>query len=219
MTGVVRKATFLAILGLAALVSVAAAGVPDPAHCTFPTAIDLGGCNGSAVVDPNVFFTVTVRDIGNFPVANQLVAVGFNNDVKIFNAFPGFVSCQCVEATTDLSGVATFHVPGSGRNSNGVAGFTGAAAATFYAWNCGSSTVLGTANVSVFDQNGFVSTKGVEITDLGAWVADYNARATPPVKFRSDYNHSGAVDIVDLSFWVRVYNSQASKFSCGTLCP
>jgi len=215
MTGVVRKATFLAILGLAALVSVAAAGVPDPAHCTFPTYVDLSGCNGSGVVDPTIGFSVTIRDIGNFPVANQIVAVGFNNDAKIFNAFPGFSTCQCAEATSDLSGVATFHVPGGGRGG----AFLGTNAATFYAWTCGSSTVLGTAHVTTFDENGGVATKGVDITDLGAWVNDYNARATPPVRYRSDFNHSGAVDITDLGAWVRVYNAQTSKFSCGTLCP
>lgn len=219
MTGVVRKATFLAILGLAALVSVAAAGVPDAAHCTIPTAIDIGGCNGSSVVDPTIFFTCTIRDIGNFPVANQLVAVSFDSDVRLYNAFTGYVSCQCVEATTDINGLATFYVPGAGKNTSGGASYTGGAAATFYAWNCGSTTVLGTANVSTYDENGGVTTKGVDITDLSSWVADYNARITPPVKYRSDFNHSGALDIVDLSFWVRVYNAQTSKYSCGTLCP
>jgi len=221
MTGVVRKATFLAVLGLAAAVSVATAGVPDPADCTIPSYVDLGGCDGAGAVDPRVFFTCTIRDIGNLPVANQLVAVSFTNHVKIFNAFPGFVSCQCVEATTDLSGVATFRVPGGARNTAGGGTFTGASSATFYAWNCGSTTVLGTAHVAAFDENGGTGvTKGVDITDLGSWVADYNNRLVPPVMHRSDYNHSGAVDIVDLSFWVGIYNIPAlSKFSCGTLCP
>lgn len=221
MTGVVRKATFLAVLGLAAAVSVATAGVPDPAHSSIPSYVDIGGCDGAGAVDPRVFFTCTIRDIGNLPVANQLVAVSFNNDVKIFNAFPGFASCQCVEATTDINGVATFHVPGGARNPAGGASFTGASAATFYAWNCGSTTVLGTAHVAAFDQNGGNNVaKGVDITDLGSWVADYNAAGVPPVKRRSDYNHDGVVGIVDLSFWVGIYNPPAlSRFSCGTICP
>lgn len=219
MTGVVRKATFLAVLGLAAVVSVAMAGVPDPAHCTIPTYVDLGGCNGSAVVDPNVYFEVTVRDLANVPVANQLVACSFNTDVRIYNAFTGFVSCQCVEATTNLSGVARFYVPGAGKNASGGASFPGTSAATFYAWNCGSTTVLGTSHVAVFDENGGVTTKGVEITDLSSWVNDYVNRAIPPVKRRSDFNHSGVLDIVDLSTWVHIYVLNGSKFSCGTLCP
>jgi hypothetical protein len=59
----------------------------------------------------------------------------------------------------------------------------------------------------------------VEITDLSAWVADYNARAVPPTKYRSDFNHGGAVDIVDLSYWVRVYNAGQSRYAGGTFCP
>lgn len=218
MTGVVRKATFLAILGLAAVVSVAAAGVPDPAHCTIPTGIHVGGCDGLGAQDPNVYFEVTIRDIGNFPVVNQLVAVEFNSDLRVAQGVPQFVSCQCFEATTDANGVARFYVAGSGFNTNGTSTKYGTLAATFYGWNCGNSLVLGQANVAMYDLNGSVSTVGVDITDLGAWVADYNA-AEPPFRHRSDYNLSGLVDIVDLSKWVQVYNSQLSKFACGTLCP
>jgi len=219
MTGVVRKATFLAVLGLAATISVAAAGIPVPANCHIPTGIAVGGCDGLGTVDPNIYFSVTIHDISELPVVNQLVACQFNSDLRIYDAFPGFSSCQCVEATTDANGVATFYVPAGGKNPNGVPGFTGALAATFYGWNCGNVLIIGQSNVATYDENGGVSTKGVDITDLGAWVADYNARATPPTKYRSDFNLGGGVDIVDLSFWVRVYNTNASKFSCGNLCP
>lgn len=219
MTGVVRKATFLAVLGLAATMSVAMAGVPSPANCTLPTSIQIGGCDGLDTIDPNIYFSVTIRDIGNFPVVNQPIACGFNTDFRIYNGeFPGFVSCQCVEAVTDINGVATFRVAGSGLNTNGVAGYTGALAATFYGWNCGNALVIGQANVAAYDENGAVTTKGVEISDLSAWIADYNVRAVPPVRNRSDFTGNGAVDISDLSFWIRVYNTQLSRYTCGTLC-
>jgi hypothetical protein len=225
MTGVVRKATFLAVLGLAATMSVAMAGVPDPAHCTIPAYADLGGCNGSAVPDPTVGFSCTIRDIGNLPVVNQLVSIQFGAQVKIYNyAFPGFVSCQCVEGTTDVNGVATFHVPGAGLNSTGQLTNTGLNAATWYAWNCGSTTVLGTSHVSVYDENGGLSTRGVEVTDLSAWGADYNHRndVGRPFMYRSDFNRApagGTLEVVDMSKWGAVKNGGKSAVSCGTLCP
>ena len=219
MTGVVRKATFLAVLGLAATMSVAMAGVPSPANCTLPAAIQIGGCDGLDTIDPTIHFSVTVRDIGNFPVVNQPVACSFNSDVSIYNnEFPGFVSCQCVQAITDINGVATFHVAGGGKNTTGGASYTGGLAATFYGWNCGNTLVLGQANVGVYDENGAVTTKGVDITDLSSWSSDYKLRAIAPIKYRSDFNASGAVDIVDLSFWATVYKSQLSRYTCGTLC-
>jgi len=236
MTGVIRKATLLAALGLVVAVSVATAGIPSPANCTFPTYIDLVGYNVSGVVDPRGAFTVTIRDIGNFPVVNQLVSVGFNaltvpaENFRIYNAFPGFISCQCAEATTDINGLASFAaIPGGGKNTgNRAAGlaFTGASAATFYAGSCGG-IILGTAHVTAYDENGGATTKGVEIGDLSAWVSDYNYRCSPPTMYRSNFNHSvdgvcpsnSAVGIADLSSWVNVYNAQTSKYSFGTLCP
>ena len=219
MTGAICRAVLSAVLGLAAAVGVAGASVCDCTFCTFPMYVDLGGCNGSGVVDPNVSFTVTLRDRGDVPIANQLLACSFSSDVRIYTTSPGFASCQCVEATTDLTGAATFHVQGAGRNTNGGASFTGASAVTFYAWNCGSTCFLATAHVTTYDENGGVTTKGVEITDLSAWAADYANRAVPPVKRRSDFNHGGTVEIVDLSYWGRVFSSGHSRYSCGTLCP
>ncbi len=220
MTGVVRKATFLAVLGLAATMSVAMAGVPSPANCTLPTSIQIGGCDALDTIDPTISFSVTIRDISNYPVVNQPVACQFNSDVRIYDGeFAGFVSCQCVEAITDINGVAVFHVAGGGKNTIGGAAYTGGLAATFYGWNCGNTLVLGQANVNVYDENGGVTTKGVDITDLSAWSSDYKLRATPPVKYRSDFNMSGLVDIVDLSFWATVYKTQLSRYTCGSLCP
>ena len=221
MTGMVRGAVLSVVLGLAVTVSATGGPVPDPcAHSTIPAYVDLGGCDVSGRADSTISFSVSIRDLGNFPIANQPVACSFSADVRIYDSSPGFASCQCVEARTDINGVATFHVQGAGRNTNGGASFTGASAATFYAWNCGSSTVLCTpAHVTTYDENGGVGTKGVEITDLSAWAADYINRSVPPVKRRSDFNHNGAVEIADLSYWVRVFLSGQSRYPCGTLCP
>ncbi len=210
MTGLVRKAMFLAVLGLLAATA-AFAGVPSCANTTFPTHVDLYACNPlNGAIDPNAALTtVTVRDIGNFPVVNQLVSILLKSDVGTYD------TDYCVEATTNASGIATFSLlAGAGRNPNGVVGFTGNAAARIFFGSCATTGWCTTANVCTYDENGVVSTKGVEITDLSAWVSDYNQRALG-YRARSDFNHGNTVEIVDLSFWVRVYNASGSKYACG----
>jgi hypothetical protein len=208
MTGLVRKAMFLAVLGLLAA-SAAFAGVPSCANSTFPTFVDLVGCTTGPVPDPGYgTFTVTVRDIGNFPVVNQVVSAYFKSDVATYD------SDNCVSATTDALGVATFKVAGAGRNSNGGASFTGAGAVRFFFGNCATTGWCATANVCVFDENGYVVTKGVEITDLSAWGADFVIGAVRP---RSDFNHNNSNDIVDGSTLGGCYVVGKSALSCGTL--
>jgi len=214
MTGLVRKATLLVVLGLVAAVCVATAGIPYVPNCTIPAYINLVGCNGVGVVDPYGAFIVTVKDIGNFPVIGSVVSVSFNTDVKIYDGgFPEFVSCQVAQAVTNVSGVATFAgIPGAGRG--GV--YTGAAAAAISA----DGYSLGTAHVSTPDENGGGSgTLGVEIGDLGAWATDYKNAASPPVMRRSDFNNLGTVEIGDLGRWATIYKSEASASDCGALCP
>jgi hypothetical protein len=219
MAVAVCRAVAAAVLGLAAAVAVAGAGVPNP-NIVYPTYADLGACSLAGQPDPMVSFAVTLRDFGNFPVANSLVTCTFDADVTIYHAIPGtFDYCPCIEVFTDLNGVATFHVPGAGRNTNGGAGSTGASAARFGIGNCGGDVLLGTAHVTTFDENGGATTQGVEITDLAAWGADYNLRLTRPLRYRSDFNHSGVLDIVDLSYWGRVFNAGGSRFGYGALCP
>jgi hypothetical protein len=166
-------------------------------------------------------YSATLRDPGDFPLVNHLLRCSFNTDVRIYDTIPGlFVYCPCVEAFTEVNGVATFPVPGAGRNSGGVASFTGASAATFHVGNCGSCTApLATARVATHHENGGVRTKGVGISDPGAWIADYNSRAVPPIKRRSDFNHGGTVGIGDLPYWARVCLSGQWKYACGALCP
>ena len=234
MTGLIRKATLLVVLGLVASVSLAAAGIPVPANCSIPAYCDLGGTdiatisNGAnlsimdvatgGLPDPIVSFTGVIRDVSNYPVVNMVVACSFNTDVRIGNAFPGYVSCQCVETLTDGSGVATFHVPGGGRNTTGGLSYTGANVVTWYAYNCGSTTVLATTHVATYDENGAATNPGVEVTDLSAWGVDFTKRLVPgrPLMRRSDFSHSGSIDVVDLSKWGQVKNSLKSKYN--TFC-
>jgi hypothetical protein len=152
MAAVLRRAVLFAVLALAVAVGVAGAGVPDPAYFRCPNYVDLGGCNSSGQPDPGVSFSVTLRDVGNFPISNHLVTCTFTSDVRIYNSIPGaFVYCPCLEVFTDLAGVATFHVPGGGRNTNGVGGFTGASAVTFSYGNCRVGGTYATAHVTTYD--------------------------------------------------------------------
>jgi hypothetical protein len=221
MTGLVRKATLLAVLGLVVTSAVALAGVPSPANCVRPAYIDLVGCNPAPTQDPYGTFSVLVRDLANNPISGCPVVVTFNNDVRIYTVIPGLIVAgpapRTVTAISDLSGYAWFSVSGAGQNTNGSnTTNTGANAATFSV--CGYP-LSGTAHVCTFDENGVLTTKGVEITDLAAWGADYNARLVPgrPMMYRSDFNHGGTLEIVDLATWGKVKNAGKSNVSCGTL--
>jgi hypothetical protein len=212
MTGLVRKAMFFAVLGLLAA-SAAFAGVPSCANSSFPTFIDLGACAPAGGTPDTAFcnsnaVTVTVRDIGNFPVVNQLVSILFKSDVATYD------NDNCIEGTTDVNGVAHFCFTGAGRNSNGTSSYTGASAARIFFGSCATTGWCATASVCTYDMNGYVSTKGVEITDLAAWSSDYAARATQ-YRPRADYTHGGSVEILDLSYFSKVYNTHRSQYNCG----
>lgn len=230
MTGLVRKATIFAVLGLVAATS-AMAGIPSPANSTLPTPLffDVYGCKTS-VADPlnavnavtGFLNKVTIRDIGNFPVVNCLVTLTFCNDVKLYNAVPGhaelIVSCSpsAISATTDINGVAQFYLVGSTINTNGVA--TGAGVGCISINACGVD--FGTATATVFDENGAApGVKGVEGGDLSAWLGDFGKKAIIGYKGRSDFNHNASVEGGDLSIWLKVFGLGNSSQTCGTLCP
>jgi hypothetical protein len=216
MTGLVRKATLLAVLGLLAA-SVAVAGVPDPGQSIVPTYIDLVACNGG-VIDPYGAFTVTVNDAGGNPVQGCVVKIVFADDLYIYDAITGLtVDCgeNSVSAVSDLNGVANFNIPGATINSNGVAAGSGANGATIYA--CEIS--LGQATVCVFDEGGALGTLGVAANDLAGWLGDFGKQGTIGYKGRSDFNHDGAIAANDLAKWLQRFGSGASNSACGTLCP
>jgi len=217
MTGLVRKASLLAVLGILATATVAGAGVPDPAQCVIPSFFDLVACK-DGVVDSYGAFTVTVNDAGGNPMPGVAVEIVFASDLYIYSAIAGLtVNCtdNSVMAMTDASGVAYFTIPGATINTNGVAAGSGLGGAAIYA----NDIALGTATVAVYDENGAATTAGVEVTDLAAWLGDFAKVGTIGYKGRSDFNHNGAVEVVDLSTWLVRFASQNSSQNCGTLCP
>jgi hypothetical protein len=216
MTGLVRKASLLVVLGLLAA-SVAVAGVPYAPNCTVPAYIDLVGCK-AGVVDPYGAFTVTVNDAGGFPVVGCNVDVVFNTDLKVYDTITGLtVDCtdHKVTAISDANGVAHFDISGATINPNGVATGSGAGGATIFA----CAVNLGTTTVGVFDESGASSGPGVSAIDLAGWVGDFGKLGTIGYKGRSDFNHDGTISAIDLAYWVKVFGLGNSASSCGTLCP
>ncbi|MDM8008391.1 MAG: hypothetical protein QUV05_19820 [Phycisphaerae bacterium] len=215
MTGLVRKASLLAVLGLLAA-SVAVAGVPDPTQSVVPTYFDLVGCSGG-VIDPYGAFTVTVNDAAGNPVQGCEVKIVFQSDLKVYDTISGLtVDCgnRAVIATSDATGVANFNISGATINPNGVAAGAGAGGAEIFA--CEIS--LGFATVGVFDESGAVGVLGVGGADLTGWLGDFGKQGTIGYKGRSDFNHDGAIGGADLSKWLQRFGSGASSSSCGTLC-
>lgn len=228
MTGLVRKATFLAVLGLLMTAAVALAGVPDPAHCTVPEWIDVVG-NLSGTVDPYGQFTVTVADVADNPLEGVLVTVTITcSDATICAPTPTIAgqtnTCvsagvKTVEAYTDADGIATFDIAGASNNTGALATGCGYDGATIYAQ---TAILLGTATVTTFDENGAATNPGVEITDLTAWLQDFGAYQASLITYkgRSDFSHANAIDIVDLTKWLILFGLGNSANGCGgSYCP
>jgi len=222
MTGMIRKATLLVALGLVAA-STAMAGIPDAAHCTVPTWVEVVGTN-AGVPDPRGTFTVTVRDIGNIPISGSVVTLNFTacTDMKLCSGAGVTCPFALVSATTLGSGVATFTVIGGGLHPGGVFAGPSTACCEIRA----DGYLLGSASVNVYDLNGARGTpgsNGCTIADLPLWMADW-AGGSGPYKCRSDYDHNTvpfpAISIADLPYWMQIWGPSGSVSGCMTsYCP
>jgi len=220
MTGVIRKATLLVALGLV-VASAAMAGVPSPANSTIPAFVNLVACSGTGSLPPAARYlsTITVRDLGNFPLSGVEISLRFCTDVKIYQTIPGGTVVQPVytySTLTDVNGQATVEISGAGFNTNGsTVGTNGSACVGWYA----DGTFLGGSHVATYDEDGAsaIAKQGVLGADLSAWVSDFTA--LPAVyKPRSDFNNLGTLDGGDLSFWITYFTAlPAFVSSCGAL--
>ena len=121
MTGLVRKATLLAVCGLLAA-GTAMAHVPDPANSECPSpCIKVVGHDGTDG-DPMGEYCITIRDFNNVPIENSSVVVDFSNsDIQLcVDQKDPDVIVDCVSMTvrklTDVNGVACFRVIGKRRD-------------------------------------------------------------------------------------------------------
>ena len=123
MTGLVRKATLLAVCGLLSA-GAAVAHVPDPANSECPSpCIKVVGHDGT-VGDPMGEYCITIRDFNNVPIENSSVVVDFSNcDIQLcVDQKDPDVIVDCVSMTvrklTDVNGVACFRVIGKRRDTD-----------------------------------------------------------------------------------------------------
>ena len=222
MTGLIRKATLLTILGL--LVAEAAmAGVPSASTSLLPpsntmrlgvysTAPPGPGGRAMAGAGNNVFtFAVTVNDGGGFPVTFTPVTVDFNGCTDLWLAsvqpFAG-VTIDCtthrVFASTNGSGVATFNIIGSSQNPSGGELPSSPTVAPKCAVVSCSSQTLGTLEVITIDMDNQL---GVGAADLGAQVGDvlYSQTHLPQFFGRADEEQDFDNDAGDIGRFVDIF--------------
>jgi len=238
MTGVVRKATLLVVLGLVAATT-AMAGIPNPAHSTVPLFFDVYACKNSLpdplnALNPKYGFVnkVTINDIGGFPVVNCAVSLEFCGDIKLYNAVPGHpeqvVACDAVTGLTtitvitDAFGVAQFYLVGStinfvpGGNNIGQGGHWAGTTDCVKITACG--VPMGNATATCFDQNGVPGVKYVDPGDFSCLLSDLGNYPTRPYMGRGDYNHVNGPEPGDMSVLIYVLGQTNSSQTCGTLC-
>ena len=219
MTGLVRKATLIAVGGL--LVAGAAfASVPSPTNSSAPACVALVG-NSGGVIDAAGQFTVTVKDIANLPINNSLVVVDFSGASGLTlcsnGAFAGVtIDCgtQTARAFTGPGGTVTFRIAGHANN-------VGGNVAPYASYNDGKifadGVLIKSPTINAYDHDG----NGVGGPDLSAWLGDFFGGNNPS---RSDYDCSGGVGGPDLSAWLGVFfgsgsvtNCPASNTQCSTI--
>jgi hypothetical protein len=71
--------------------------------------------------------------------------------------------------------------------------------------------------VNIYDENGGVTTQGMEVTDLSAFLKDLG---TGFYFGRSDFNQGGSLEVVDLSVFLSKLGTGFSANGCSTTyCP
>jgi hypothetical protein len=220
MTGLVRKASLLVVLGLVLTAAAASAGIPDPTNSICPNLVSgnywvtIVACK-SGVVDPYGAFTVTVKDAAGNPVPGCDVKLCTScSDIKLSQT--AGVTCgtpQCVTTVSDVNGVASFDISGASNQTNGKGAGCGLNGATIYACN----VQLCTVSMAVLDQNGAALTPGLEITDVSAWMGCF--ATTPPYRARCDINRNASVEITDLSLLIKLFGLGNSVSRCAVYCP
>jgi len=208
------------LVGLLALLGtgtgVGRASVPSPGRSIIPSQIRIVGIDGAGTPDPRGEFTVEVRNIAGYPMANITVTADFAQcgEVRLCtdpHDAAAIVHCgtQTVRKETNAAGRATFRVVGG---SVGVAGSPGPPGACGHFYFEGIHG--GAARVAIFD---LVGIDGLRPGDLSAWLTDYFG---PYVPARSDFDGNGTLGPADLSMWLDAFFGGGSQLGCPTAhCP
>jgi len=209
MTGLVRKATLIAVCGVLTA-SAAFAAVPSPANSTAPACVALVG-NSAGTIDVAGQFTVTVRDLANLPINNSLVVVDFSAAHGLTlcssGAFAGVtLDCgtQTARAFTGAGGSVTFRIAGHANNSGGNQ-------PPYSTYNDGKiyadGVLIKSPSVQAYDHDA----NGMGAADLSAWLGDFFGPNNPS---RSDYDCTGTLGAADLSTWLGVFFANGSVSNC-----
>lgn len=185
MTGLIRKATLMTVLGLL-VYAAAMAGVPSAGNSTVPGNLRLGNYSAgppgpgtspqAGAANAFFSFTVHVADGGGFNVNFTPVTIDFNacHNLYIAAVQPAAgVTVDCINhrvfKSTDGSGNAVFNIVGASNNPNGNT-FPSTPTVTYACADVSSSSQhLGFMEVITTDMDNL---QGVSSADLGSEVQD-----------------------------------------------
>jgi len=212
MTGLVRKATLLAVCGLLSA-GAAMAHVPDPVNSECPASCILIVGHDGTQGDPVGQYCVTVRDFNNVPIENSSVVLDFSNcDIQLcIDQHDPDVLVDCISQTvrklTNVNGVACFRVVGKRRTGFGC---------TIKPANCAEVFADGVFLCNAFsptfdlinENNTGVS--GLDFSEFLHLFFDCGVYISA-----IDYNCNGVVDGNDFSQFLGVFFGGASSQNCN----
>ena len=226
MTGLVRKATLLAVAGVLTA-SAALAAVPSAANSTGPVVVGLCTRNNVGTPDALDFgtghpttWTVNVRDLANNPIANASVVFDLSQasdllfcaaQVHADGTPDADVLINCAAKTarkfTDALGNVTFTMVGQGKGNVPASGFNNG---RIFA----NGVLIKSPTVATCNLNGNL---GIDPADQGQLLTDINVGG----RGRSDINGDGVLNAVDKGFWLTHFNAPTSVQGCASLgtCP
>src|SRR5437867_2111134 len=227
MTGLVRKATILAMCGSLASAAAALAGPPEPSTSDCPDFIfvsvftetpsqapDTLGQNSKA---PNGALRgrVVIRTSSGIPISNASVAIQIPCcDICLCDATIAGQTVACgspatVSGTTDLNGAWVFHLIGAARNpdtqpveAGTLYGGCGLNGAKVFAETGTGPVLMCQPTVVVLDQDGAMgaANEPVTVTDVVKVNHDMGRIALgAPYVGRDDLNANGAITVADVS--------------------
>jgi hypothetical protein len=189
---------------------------PHPYYSTVPDHVTLAGTHAGEP-DPSGVVEVVVRSICSTPVPHAQV-------VFSFEPCPGSRQCnvnvpgqtlicgeRAIWTLADAQGIARATLLGSG---SAMGGDFECSVINVYA----DAVLLKTVRVAVLDQNGAITTPGLELTDLIVVLRDLGVGI---YRVRSDYDYSGTLSVVDFALLLQKYGSGASATGCEPhgFCP
>src|SRR5438093_7410937 len=234
MTGLVGKATLLCVCGLV-VAGAAMASVPDPAHSSITSVINVVGRNGSGV-DSYGTFTVTIKDFSGAAIANVDVKWDFTNctdGTLCLDAVTGGGTYDCsgsnkeVHATTNLAGQATITIQGGRKAAAPVAPFSSASSPPGPGAGCvqvfANGVPMGNASAVYVNQK-FTDHSNVNGGDTSVEQAEVVcAGLGAPYRARHDIHFSGTIDGGDTSSMqvqvIRAALGTGTSLGCSNICP